>query len=104
MSWKEVQDKFGAEEAKARIRSGSMKARRDPQDRRFWQFMTVLERAEDSMQRRKSAGVATSAKVNQKTLSKVSSALNDCDFEDLDEAEKLFDKSDGEAHVSEYTR
>jgi len=41
LTWHETKAKFGEEEAKARVSSGSLAVRKDSKDGRFWEFLVV---------------------------------------------------------------
>jgi hypothetical protein len=42
-TWKQVVDHFGEEEAKQRVRAGTLTSRQDPSDPRFMQYLVVSE-------------------------------------------------------------
>ena len=75
MSWKQICDRYGQEEAASRVRAGTLKAKRDPEDKRFWLFMSVQETAKDSMNRVKKARVSTNTKLDRKTGANLQQAL-----------------------------
>ena len=39
LTWKQLVDKHGEDEAKARVKAGTILARKDPKDNRYWQFL-----------------------------------------------------------------
>jgi hypothetical protein len=100
MSWKQICDRYGQEEAASRVRAGTLKAKRDPEDKRFWLFMSVQETAKDSMNRVKKARVSTNTKLDRKTGANLQQALAQGPAgSSLDEVEELWDGY-GEALLS----
>ena len=42
-TWKQVCDRFGEEEAKSRLRAGTLTSRPDPSDQRYMQYLIISE-------------------------------------------------------------
>ena len=94
MSWKEVTDKYGVEESRARVKSGSLKAKRDPEDKRFWLFMVNTEHGSDTFVHKKKASTKVENKISSRTASRLKDAMQHAGG--LEDAEDLFD-TEGEA-------
>lgn len=84
MSWKEVSDKYGAEEAAARVRAGTIKAKRDEDDSRFWLFMVGSESSTDTMRTSKKARIDTQSKIDKNMAAKLSSSMDEVNLRDVE--------------------
>lgn len=63
MTWKELTEKHGEAEAKARVKAGTVLARKDPKDNRFWQFLGETESQTLSVEQLKSLKVENAGKL-----------------------------------------
>jgi hypothetical protein len=68
LTWKQTLDKHGSEEAVSMVKAGTLVARRNPQDRRFWQFLSLEDSMEMSMELKKQVTGTRTGKVSSAHL------------------------------------
>lgn len=62
---------WGKEELQDRVKTGTVKARRDPQDKKYWQFRASQEHEVTQVERKKEASFSLKKKAEQKEVSDV---------------------------------
>ena len=68
LTWQELQTKHGEAEAKARVVAGTLKARKDPTDPRFWQFLSETQSCQVSLTQAKELNVLNTGKMATKDV------------------------------------
>lgn len=68
LTWKQTLDKHGSSEAVAMVKAGSLVCRRNPQDKRFWQFLSLEDSVEMTMLQKKKVTGTRSGKVSNAQL------------------------------------
>ena len=63
---------WGPEELKDRVKTGSIPARKDPSDEKFWQFRALTESAKTGVERVKTSGTSSKSKANLEALQAMS--------------------------------
>ena len=63
---------WGPEELKDRVKTGSILARKDPTDKKFWQFRALTESAKTEVERVKTSGTSSKSKANLEALQAMS--------------------------------
>ena len=63
VSWEQIKNKYGEQEALKRMKKGSIRCRRDPHDDEFWQFHDVRVRASSVEEEEKSFHVKGISKI-----------------------------------------
>ena len=64
LTWKQTIDKHGSSEAVAMVKAGTLVCRRNPQDKRFWQFLSIEDSVEMTMVQKKQATGTRTGKVS----------------------------------------
>ena len=87
LTWKELTDKHGADEAHGLVQSGAVLARPHPKDKRYWQFLSQTDTLSLTMEQKKELAGTTTGKATSKQIADLGQAcsmeLDDQTWQDL---------------------